>query len=55
MMKLELMSVWLYFAPFIALWFSFIVPYFVEPEPEVIIAGSSMGQDYEEYLAGILE
>ena len=54
LMRIQLMSIWLYFIPFIGLALSFIVPYFVEPEREALVSGSSMDQEYEDYLANVL-
>ena len=54
-MRVCLVSFWFYFFPFVILAFNFIVPYFVEADKDVVVDGSSMGEDYEAWLAGVLE
>ena len=53
-MRTFLVSVWFYFIPFIALALNFIVPYYAEAEPVTFTSGSSMDEEYEDYLTGVL-
>ena len=54
LIKTFFVSVWFYFIPFVALGLNVFVPYMLEPENTNASDGSSMGDEYEEYLVGIL-
>ena len=51
LLRVFFVSFWFYYAPFLALLFNFIVPLFIKKEFNNANDGSSMGADYEKWLA----
>ena len=53
-MRTFLVSIWLYYIPFLALACNFLIPYLIEYKTESVVDGSTMGEEYEEWLSGVL-